>query len=99
MTPDENALITLKKGSKLIKYSRKGKPKIRTFRLSSDETALIWYSHKREKFLRLSSVSKVIPGQRTVCLLLSELNVKILLASIYIASTTADMVRGACKVQ
>ncbi|KAJ1284972.1 hypothetical protein BS78_03G245700 [Paspalum vaginatum] len=65
MTPDENALITLKKGSKLIKYSRKGKPKIRTFRLSSDETALIWYSHKKEKFLRLSSVSKVIPGQRT----------------------------------
>jgi len=65
MTPDENALITIKKGSKLIKYSRKGKPKIRTFRLSSDETALIWYSHKREKFLRLSSVSKVIPGQRT----------------------------------
>ncbi|CAO1947833.1 unnamed protein product [Urochloa humidicola] len=65
MTPDENALITLKKGSKLIKYSRKGKPKIRTFRLSSDETTLIWYSHKREKFLRLSSISKVIPGQRT----------------------------------
>ena len=29
------ALITLKKGSKLIKYSRKGKPKIRSFRLSS----------------------------------------------------------------
>ena len=67
--------------------------------LLQDETALIWYSHKREKFLRLSSVSKVIPGQRTVCLLLSELNGKILLASIYIASTTADMVRGACKVQ
>ncbi|OEL22807.1 putative E3 ubiquitin-protein ligase HERC1 [Dichanthelium oligosanthes] len=65
MTPDENAVITLKKGSKLIKYSRKGKPKIRTFRLASDETSLIWYSHKREKFLRLSSVSKVIPGQRT----------------------------------
>ncbi|KAL6615859.1 hypothetical protein ACP70R_038129 [Stipagrostis hirtigluma subsp. patula] len=65
MTPDENALITLKKGSKLIKYSRKGKPKIRAFRLSSDETTLIWYSHKKEKFLRLSSVSKVIPGQRT----------------------------------
>ncbi|KAL6840503.1 hypothetical protein ACP4OV_030313 [Aristida adscensionis] len=65
MTPDENTLITLKKGSKLIKYSRKGKPKIRAFRLSSDETTLIWYSHKKEKFLRLSSVSKVIPGQRT----------------------------------
>jgi hypothetical protein len=29
------ALITLKKGSNLIKYSRKGRPKIREFRLSS----------------------------------------------------------------
>lgn len=65
MTPDDNALITLKKGSKLIKYSRKGKPKIREFRLSSDETALVWYSHNKEKCLRLSSVSKIIPGQRT----------------------------------
>lgn len=45
--------------------------------LLQDETALIWYSHKREKFLRLSSVSKVIPGQRTVCSLLSELNMEI----------------------
>ena len=93
------ALITLKKGSKLIKYSRKGKPKIRTFRLSSvssyvhcfmiqiltpqislyikeitsldgsalqDETTLVWYSHSKEKCLVLSSVSRIIPGQRTV---------------------------------
>lgn len=29
------ALIALKKGSQLIKYSRKGKPKVRQFRLSS----------------------------------------------------------------
>ncbi|KAJ1263895.1 hypothetical protein BS78_09G221200 [Paspalum vaginatum] len=65
MTPDDNALITLKKGSKLIKYSRKGKPKIREFRLSSDETALVWYSHNKEKYLVLSSVSRIIPGQRT----------------------------------
>jgi hypothetical protein len=90
------ALITLKKGSKLIKYSRKGKPKIREFRLSSvslcvwlcgigvhflstgweqnsllffslqDETVLVWYSHSKEKCLKLSAVSKIIPGQRTV---------------------------------
>lgn len=65
MTPDDNALITLKKGSKLIKYSRKGKPKIREFRLSSDETVLVWYSHSKEKCLKLSAVSKIIPGQRT----------------------------------
>uniref|UniRef100_A0A0E0N1A2 BRX domain-containing protein n=1 Tax=Oryza rufipogon TaxID=4529 RepID=A0A0E0N1A2_ORYRU len=32
-----------------------------------DETSLIWFSHKKEKFLRLSSVTKIIPGQRTVC--------------------------------
>uniref|UniRef100_A0A0E0JMX1 FYVE-type domain-containing protein n=1 Tax=Oryza punctata TaxID=4537 RepID=A0A0E0JMX1_ORYPU len=57
--------------TKLIKYSWRGKPKIRAFRLSSishkpqDETSLIWYSHKKEKFLRLSSVTKIIPGQRT----------------------------------
>uniref|UniRef100_A0A0D9YDP2 FYVE-type domain-containing protein n=1 Tax=Oryza glumipatula TaxID=40148 RepID=A0A0D9YDP2_9ORYZ len=57
--------------TKLIKYSRRGKPKIRAFRLSSvsdkpqDETSLIWFSHKKEKFLRLSSVTKIIPGQRT----------------------------------
>jgi hypothetical protein len=38
-----------------------------------DETTLIWYSHKREKFRRLSSIFKVIHGQRTVCLLLFQL--------------------------
>ncbi|OAY28102.1 PH, RCC1 and FYVE domains-containing protein 1 [Manihot esculenta] len=61
----EQALITLKKGTQLIKYSRKGKPKFRAFRLSPDETALIWLSHGEEKYLRLSSVSRIIPGQRT----------------------------------
>lgn len=65
MTPDDNSIITLKKGSKLIKYSRKGKPKIREFRLSSDETILVWYSKHKEKCLKLSAVSKIIPGQRT----------------------------------
>uniref|UniRef100_A0A804Q510 Regulator of chromosome condensation (RCC1) family protein n=1 Tax=Zea mays TaxID=4577 RepID=A0A804Q510_MAIZE len=65
MTPDDNALIALKKGSKLIKYSRKGRPKIREFRLSSDETSLVWYSHSKVKYLVLSSVSRIIPGQRT----------------------------------
>ncbi|XP_072956636.1 PH, RCC1 and FYVE domains-containing protein 1-like isoform X1 [Typha angustifolia] len=61
----EQALIALKKGSQLIKYSRKGKPKLRPFRLSSDETTLIWYSHKKEKSIKLASVLKIIPGQRT----------------------------------
>ncbi|KAL3031024.1 hypothetical protein AAZX31_02G005300 [Glycine max] len=62
----EQAFITLKKGTQLVKYSRKGKPKLCTFRLSSqDETKLIWISHGREKNLKLSSVSHIIPGQRT----------------------------------
>lgn len=31
-----------------------------------DESVLIWYSGKDEKQLKLSQVSKIIPGQRTV---------------------------------
>ncbi|KAL0414303.1 UNVERIFIED_CONTAM: PH, RCC1 and FYVE domains-containing protein 1 [Sesamum radiatum] len=66
--PDrDQALIALKKGTQLIKYSRKGKPKFCTFRLSPDETTLIWYSHGAERNLMLSSVSRIIPGQRTIC--------------------------------
>ncbi|XP_021804640.1 E3 ubiquitin-protein ligase HERC2-like isoform X1 [Prunus avium] len=61
----EQALVALKKGSQLIKYSRKGKPKLRPFRISTDETTLIWYSHGEERTLKLSSVSRIIPGQRT----------------------------------
>ncbi|XP_050218624.1 PH, RCC1 and FYVE domains-containing protein 1 [Mercurialis annua] len=61
----EQALVTLKKGTQLIKYSRKGKPKFRAFRVSPDETSLIWLSHGEEKNLKLSSVSRIIPGQRT----------------------------------
>jgi hypothetical protein len=65
--------------------------------LLQDETALIWYSHKKEKFLRLSSVSKVIPGQRTVSLLLSELNINIFLAGITILAV--DIKRSVCILQ
>ncbi|KAI3703313.1 hypothetical protein L1987_73278 [Smallanthus sonchifolius] len=62
----EQALITLKRGSQLIKVSRKGKPKYRLFKLFADETTLIWYSHGRERSLKLASVIKIIPGQRTL---------------------------------
>uniref|UniRef100_I1N357 FYVE-type domain-containing protein n=1 Tax=Glycine max TaxID=3847 RepID=I1N357_SOYBN len=62
----EQALIAIKKGTQLIKYSRKTKPKVCPFRLSLDETTLIWISHKKERNLKLSSVSRIIPGQRTV---------------------------------
>ncbi|XP_015887888.3 PH, RCC1 and FYVE domains-containing protein 1 isoform X1 [Ziziphus jujuba] len=59
------AIIALKKGTQLIKYSRKGKPKFCPFRISTDETTLIWYSHGEERNLKLASISKIIPGQRT----------------------------------
>ncbi|KAG2324358.1 hypothetical protein Bca4012_038874 [Brassica carinata] len=61
----EQALNTLKKGTQLLKYGRKGKPKFYPFRLSSDEKSLIWISSSGEKRIKLASVSKIVPGQRT----------------------------------
>ncbi|XP_044475610.1 PH, RCC1 and FYVE domains-containing protein 1-like [Mangifera indica] len=61
----EQALIALKKGAQLLKYGRKGKPKFCPFRLSNDESSLIWISSSGERSLKLASVSKIIPGQRT----------------------------------
>ncbi|XP_058098174.1 PH, RCC1 and FYVE domains-containing protein 1 isoform X2 [Magnolia sinica] len=62
----EKAIVALKKGAHLLKYGRRGKPKFCPFRLSTDEKVLIWYSGKEEKLLKLNSVTKIIPGQRTV---------------------------------
>ncbi|CAF2135814.1 PH, RCC1 and FYVE domains-containing protein 1 [Brassica napus] len=61
----EQAIIALKKGAYLLKYGRRGKPKFCPFRLSNDETVLIWFSGKEEKRLKLSHVSRIISGQRT----------------------------------
>ncbi|KAG4924210.1 hypothetical protein JHK87_049750 [Glycine soja] len=61
----EQAIISLKKGSYLLKYGQRGKPKFCPFRLSNDESLLLWYSGKDEKQLKLSTVSRIIPGQRT----------------------------------
>ncbi|KAL3845420.1 hypothetical protein ACJIZ3_002823 [Penstemon smallii] len=61
----EQALIALKKGSQLLKYGRKGKPKFYPFRLSNDETSLIWISSSGERILKLATISRIIPGQRT----------------------------------
>ncbi|KAL1543708.1 PH, RCC1 and FYVE domains-containing protein 1 [Salvia divinorum] len=61
----EQALVALKKGTQLLKYGRKGKPKCYPFRLSSDETTLIWISSSGDRSLKLTSVSRIIPGQRT----------------------------------
>ncbi|XP_008785790.1 PH, RCC1 and FYVE domains-containing protein 1-like [Phoenix dactylifera] len=57
--------VALKKGTLLLKYGRKGKPKFYPFRLSNDETSLIWISSSGEKSLKLASVSRIISGQRT----------------------------------
>lgn len=61
----EQALIALKKGAQLLKYGRKGKPKFCPFRLSADESSLIWISSRGERILKLASVSRISPGQRT----------------------------------
>lgn len=61
----EQAVIALKKGAQLMKYGRKGKPKFCPFRLSNDELSLIWISSKGERILKLASVSRIVPGQRT----------------------------------
>lgn len=76
------ALITLKKGFQLLIYGCKGKAKFYPFRLSSrfllylrkvfslvlvlqDDKPLILISSSSEKS-KLASVSKVVPGKRTV---------------------------------
>ncbi|KAG6651025.1 hypothetical protein CIPAW_06G083300 [Carya illinoinensis] len=61
----EQAIAALKKGARLLKYGRRGKPKFCPFQLSDDESILMWYSGKEEKQLKLSHVSRIIPGQRT----------------------------------
>ncbi|XP_011090167.1 uncharacterized protein LOC105170925 [Sesamum indicum] len=61
----EQAITALKKGAHLLKYGRRGKPKFCPFRLSNDESLLIWFSGKEEKHLKLSHVSRIISGQRT----------------------------------
>ncbi|XP_022973773.1 PH, RCC1 and FYVE domains-containing protein 1-like [Cucurbita maxima] len=61
----EQAITALKKGAYLLKYGRRGKPKFCPFRISNDESVLIWFSGKEEKHLKLSHVSRIISGQRT----------------------------------
>ncbi|XP_031281795.1 PH, RCC1 and FYVE domains-containing protein 1 [Pistacia vera] len=62
----EQAILSIKKGAHLLKCGRRGKPKFCPFRLSLDEKFLIWYSGQREKQLRLSSVTKIVTGQKTI---------------------------------
>ncbi|KAK8669677.1 hypothetical protein V6N13_107101 [Hibiscus sabdariffa] len=62
----EQAVLAMKKGAHLLKCGRRGKPKFCPFRLSTDEKCLIWYSGQEERQLRLSSVIKIVAGQKTV---------------------------------
>lgn len=41
--------------------------------LFQDESTLIWFSDKEEKHLKLSRVSRIISGQRTVSFLLNNI--------------------------
>ncbi|CAN6464089.1 unnamed protein product [Victoria cruziana] len=59
----EQAVIALKKGAHLLKYGRRGKPKLCHFRLSVDEKYLIWLCGNEEKHVKISSVTNVIRGQ------------------------------------
>ncbi|CAN7067731.1 unnamed protein product [Brassica rapa subsp. trilocularis] len=61
----EQAVTALKKGAYLLMYGTRGKPKFSPFRLSNDESVLIWFSGKEEKHLKLSHVSRIISGHRT----------------------------------
>nr|CAB3464573.1 unnamed protein product [Digitaria exilis] len=40
-------------------------PNVSLYVQLQDETTLVWYSHSKEKYLVLSSVCRIIPGQRT----------------------------------
>ncbi|TXG69840.1 hypothetical protein EZV62_004775 [Acer yangbiense] len=62
----EQAILAIKKGAHILKCGRRGKPKFCPFRISLDEKYLIWYSGQKEKQLRLSSVIKIVTGQKTV---------------------------------
>ncbi|KAG6429700.1 hypothetical protein SASPL_107752 [Salvia splendens] len=54
----DQAITSLKRGAHLLKYGRRGKPKFCPFRLSTDESTLIWYYGKDEKRLDLCNVSR-----------------------------------------
>lgn len=61
----EQAIVALKKGAYILKYGRRGKPKLCPFRLSTDETTLMWFSGNEEQQLQLSSVTSIVRGHGT----------------------------------
>ncbi|XP_023763599.1 PH, RCC1 and FYVE domains-containing protein 1 isoform X1 [Lactuca sativa] len=61
----EQAIVALKKGAYILKYGRRGKPKLCPFRLSTDERTLMWFCGNEEKKLQLSSVTSIVRGHGT----------------------------------
>ncbi|KAI3665196.1 hypothetical protein L6452_43819 [Arctium lappa] len=61
----QQAIVALRKGAYILKYGRRGKPKLCPFRISTDERTLMWFSGKEEKQLQLSSVTNIIRGHGT----------------------------------
>ncbi|XP_023762989.1 PH, RCC1 and FYVE domains-containing protein 1 isoform X1 [Lactuca sativa] len=61
----EEAIASLKNWSYLLRYGRMGKPRFCPFRISDDETTLMWCIKREEKQLPLSQVYKFMPGQQT----------------------------------
>ncbi|KAL4566531.1 hypothetical protein LXL04_030647 [Taraxacum kok-saghyz] len=61
----QEAIASLKNWSYLLRYGRLGKPRFFPFRISNDETTLIWCISRKEKHIPLIQVSKIMRGQRT----------------------------------
>ncbi|KAF3791233.1 Ultraviolet-B receptor [Nymphaea thermarum] len=60
---ERRAIIALKKGAHLLKYGRRGKPKLCHFRLSVDEKYLVWLAGNEENHVKIGSITNVIRGQ------------------------------------
>ncbi|KAI3504647.1 hypothetical protein L2E82_46573 [Cichorium intybus] len=61
----QEAIASLKNWSYLLRYGRMGKLRFCPFRISDDETTLIWCIRREEKQLPFSQVSRIMPGQQT----------------------------------
>eukprot|EP01080_Neovahlkampfia_damariscottae_P011639 gene11639-4880_t len=65
----EEAILAMKEGAVLLKYTRQTKPHFRKFILSEDEKVILWGSPKKttaESSVALKDVRKILLGQQTV---------------------------------
>eukprot|EP00192_Tetraselmis_astigmatica_P000699 CAMPEP_0117658694 /NCGR_PEP_ID=MMETSP0804-20121206/5999_1 /TAXON_ID=1074897 /ORGANISM="Tetraselmis astigmatica, Strain CCMP880" /LENGTH=1341 /DNA_ID=CAMNT_0005465229 /DNA_START=538 /DNA_END=4563 /DNA_ORIENTATION=+ len=68
--PKDEYVTSLRRGSSLVKFGRTGSPHFTFFRISDDESELVWKSelvgHGRKlRAVQLSSVKKIVEGQTT----------------------------------